>query len=774
MSLRNRMFAILLVALVPTLLVFVWFSAVQRSGSEARLHAEQRARVELQRMMIEQILLDIRSELDVIAHSSGTQREDRSEMAALVAEVARMRPEYRYVGVTDASGTVWAASVPVGDRSVADREWFRRLVRSGEPAIGSYEHGVLARNASLPVAVPMIASDGSLRGVVFADYLLTSFSQRLNEIPASPDTVSCIMDRDGSLIAHLPPLKDHPIGSPRSESEAARVALTRPADTVSAEGLDGVERRYDFAVVEVDADSPVYVAVGHNESSVYHPERRDMLLGMALLFGVVGIEATVAFAGVERWVLAPVGRLHDASRRLAAGELSARAGDQPTPEFSDLAAQFDRMAGHIEREFLQQQRRSKRVETLHGVMEAAVSSTELEVSAQNVLDFIVERGGFDLAEARLARSGRLELIASSGYPEGYRFRYHSLPLPSAEDTFSVFVTGQRMVAEDAVEVNAGLVEAHRCFDLELGSYIVLPLASRDRTVGTVMLGWHRRRHIDPRDVDFYQSLAAEVGVVLENAHVYGTERHIANTLQEALLALPRKLPGVVWAHSYRAAQEAARVGGDFYDLFELPGHRIGIVIGDVAGKGVEAAVLTSVVKNTIRAHAAEPGKTPSRVLELTNEVALHTMALESFATVFFGVLDCHDGRFVYANAGHCPAVVIRREAVSLLPPTGTVVGALDDVEFEEAETSLGDSDVLFLYTDGLTEARHDGDFYGEDRLVGLVAGLKEPNPESVLSAVTESVMDFAHHALTDDLAMLALQPVPGKCGHYRQQKLDLA
>jgi serine phosphatase RsbU (regulator of sigma subunit) len=249
-------------------------------------------------------------------------------------------------------------------------------------------------------------------------------------------------------------------------------------------------------------------------------------------------------------------------------------------------------------------------------------------------------------------------------------------------------------------------------------------------------------------------------MALRNAQLYESERNIADRLQEALLSVPESIGGIEFGHAYHSATEAARVGGDFFDIFDLDSNHVGITIGDVAGKGLDAAVLTSLVKNAIRAHAAEAGKTPRQILGLTNDLVYRSTPTEAFVTVFLAILDCRDGRLTYSNAGHTTAVVLRRSGViSKLSATGPLLGAFAASAFDQAETRLEPDELLFLYTDGLTEARREGQLYGEDRLFTFLLSKGTAPSSDVVQTVIDEVMSFSGKRLRDDLALLAVRRV---------------
>lgn len=292
----------------------------------------------------------------------------------------------------------------------------------------------------------------------------------------------------------------------------------------------------------------------------------------------------------------------------------------------------------------------------------------------------------------------------------------------------------------------------------LRAFQLLPMTTRGVVTNVLALAYSSPQVFDEHDYRSAARMSSAMSVALNNARLYENEHLIADRLQDALLAMPQWVEGVEFAHVYNSATQASRVGGDFYDVFPLDHDHVGITIGDVAGKGLNAAVLTSLAKNTIRAHANEPGKAPGRILTLANDIVFRATPDESFITLFFGILDIRDGHLLYANAGHPAAVVIGPTgALSLLPSTGPILGAFEGFTFEEADTLLSADEVLFLYTDGLTEARRDGAFYGEERLRALLSTLRGRDPGETVESVLGNVLEFSDGALRDDLALLAIR-----------------
>jgi len=288
------------------------------------------------------------------------------------------------------------------------------------------------------------------------------------------------------------------------------------------------------------------------------------------------------------------------------------------------------------------------------------------------------------------------------------------------------------------------------------SILIAPLIVKNEVVGALYFSNHSAAiPFDEEQVDFACKLSASISLAIKNARLYKQEREIANTLQTALLTIPERVPGVDFGHMYRSAAETAAVGGDFYDLFALDRERVGIIIGDVSGKGLEAATITSLVKNTIKAYAYhEPS--PAIIISKTNEVILKASAPFIFVTVFFGILDTRSGRLAYCNAGHPPPILKRKSGMETLETGSTALGVLGDLTYPDGLESISPGDLLILYTDGVTEARCGQAFFGEQSLLRLLAQLERTSTRDVPEAIFNELLTRCRCKLTDDIAILTL------------------
>jgi serine phosphatase RsbU (regulator of sigma subunit) len=272
----------------------------------------------------------------------------------------------------------------------------------------------------------------------------------------------------------------------------------------------------------------------------------------------------------------------------------------------------------------------------------------------------------------------------------------------------------------------------------------------------------RRRAETQRDealVELMRANEALQVLAAENSRLYEAEHRIAGTLQAAMLAIPQGITSIDYHVRYVSATEQALVGGDFYDLFPIDERFMGVVVGDVSGKGLEAASLTAMVRNVIRATALDAA-TPAAVMARTNDVVERFTENETFVTAFFASLDTLSGHLRFVGAGH-PAAMIRRSGgvTEALAHPGLLLGAFSRVVYTEVDTTLEPGDTLFLYTDGLTEARSPSrEFYGERRLKDVLSALDDDlSPESMVEAVFEAVTQFTGSKPMDDMALFAVR-----------------
>lgn len=291
-------------------------------------------------------------------------------------------------------------------------------------------------------------------------------------------------------------------------------------------------------------------------------------------------------------------------------------------------------------------------------------------------------------------------------------------------------------------------------ELQMHSVMVVPLSARGRTLGAITFVWAESgRQYTARDLELAEEVGRRAGLALDHARLFAREHRAAETLQRALLpaTLP-ELPGYQLAVRYVPSDARDHAGGDWYDAFRLPDGRIGIVIGDVGGRGLEAAATMGQIRNALRAYALKGGG-PGAALEDLHALVDQAAGDITFATVVYVVLDLATGDCEVATAGHLPPLVAGVGYVDTprCPPLG-----FGGVERCAASTfTLAPGQTLWLYTDGLVEARS----RPIDAGLGSLAETAARADDGDLEAIADHLLVALPAARDDDIALLGLRRV---------------
>jgi serine phosphatase RsbU (regulator of sigma subunit) len=295
-------------------------------------------------------------------------------------------------------------------------------------------------------------------------------------------------------------------------------------------------------------------------------------------------------------------------------------------------------------------------------------------------------------------------------------------------------------------------------DLGFTSAMVVPLTAWGRTLGAITFASGPSRTYGEDDLRVALDLARRAALALDNARAYETQREIAGTLQRSLL--PPKLPEVgsfAVAATYKTPGDTVLVGGDFYDLFPLRGPGWGVAIGDVQGKGSGAATLTALARYTVRAGALTL-RNPKQVLRTLNDAVLRESS-DRFLTI--ALLTLQPARDVLRArlclAGHPRPFVLRASGeIEQVGRPGTLLGVVPEVDLGVTTFDLRAGDLVVLFTDGLTEARRDGEQFGNSGIREVLSSCAGQSPGQVISALEEAVTTFGRGEPRDDLAILVL------------------
>ena len=231
------------------------------------------------------------------------------------------------------------------------------------------------------------------------------------------------------------------------------------------------------------------------------------------------------------------------------------------------------------------------------------------------------------------------------------------------------------------------------------------------------------------------------------------ELDIAKQVQMRLL--PQTLRANPTADFAGICLQARAVGGDYYDFLDLGRDRLAVVVGDIAGKGMGAALLMANLQATLRSQSARLADSPEEALSLVNRILFENTEPHAYATLFYADFDSVSRRLRYANCGHLPGLLFRGTAVEKLKSANTVIGLFDTWECSLSESAMDNGDILVLYTDGVTEAMDDsGEEFGEARLIDAIWKNRSLSAQLLVEAITALVVSFAQDKHYDDITVV--------------------
>lgn len=359
------------------------------------------------------------------------------------------------------------------------------------------------------------------------------------------------------------------------------------------------------------------------------------------------------------------------------------------------------------------------------------------------------------------RPGTLEFAASDGWHQDPATQGRSM----ADSEFNIVSQTQvsqiPFVAEDIEEHVAPLYELEWLHDEGFRGYTILPLIVEGRSIGSLMITTRRPRLLDEDEMRLLQLMANQAALAIESARLHQEEIERQRLAEEMALGrqiqlslLPRARPTFPgW--DFAAFYEPARlVGGDFYDFFALPGSptRLGMVIADVADKGVPAALFMALSRTVIRTVALS-GRGAAAALMRANQIILNDSQSDLFLSAVYGILEPERGRLIFANAGHNRPLWYQASSgtVRELQAEGIILGAFENVQIEDRRFSIAAGDALLFYTDGITEAMDaEGDFFGEARLVEVFRTYATGSAQEIATAIVDATNEFTRDTEQSD------------------------
>ena len=554
---------------------------------------------------------------------------------------------------------------------------------------------------------------------------------------------------------------------PALDADAATVALVSADGRVlelagsagySEEGLRGWER------FPVEADLPLSEAVRTREP-VWTTTAEELARRYPALAG-----ADVQFASLASVPLMAEGRAMGGIALSFSRERSFTPEDR-----SFIVSVAQQTAGALERGRLydrEQRARAEaelareRLEFLSGASEVLAESLDLDEILQRVSNMAVPRIADWCAVDLRDEDGKLQQVAVAHVePEkvelARELRRRYPPDPDAETGVpAVMRTGRPEVyaeVTDEMVAAAARDEGHLRLlrELQLGSAMAVPLTARGRTFGAISLVTSRARDgYDEDDLAFAEDLARRAALAVDNSMLYREEHRAAITLQRSLL--PAVLPRMGWvelAARYLPAGRGIEVGGDWYDAVDLD-DKLVVAVGDVAGRGLNAASVMGQLRNGLRAYAFD-GRSPTEAVERLNKLATASDGAD-MTTLLYLVVDRGTGQLEYVRAGHPPALLrVPDGTVARLDEVGSPpVGVFPGARYSSSSRTLAPESLVLLYTDGLVE-RRDSPIEGQIRRLEDALGEAPPELEACCDFLLESL--GVDDSANDDTALLAFR-----------------
>jgi serine phosphatase RsbU (regulator of sigma subunit) len=647
-----------------------------------------------------------------------------------------------------------------GDSSLA------ATLQLGQPAIGALQLLFAADERPTEEDLATLATFG----VRAAHALRTSLQAR---------TVGVELDRTRALLAV--------VGQAISQLSLAHTletAVGRVAELLDADRL----------AVYLREDGRLYAAAGVGLAGP-HVRLAERLLELALgplrSRGILGIEDVAldprlagvgdaaAEAGIEAAIAVPLlahddvigllGVFRAKGRRLTENESSLLAALSAQLAVAVQNAQLHERAKRLgeerERALEAERGASRQVRALYEISRSFAQSLSLEATLDAVASTVVDILDVDIALIRMPDERRELLepralkVADPRLEEPARsIVYRPQPF-GAQPVQRLFRLGEPFRITPKAARRIGTPATALIPFLERGwTGAVVPVATPAEVLASLtILSTRPGSPVTQETIDQARAIAGQAALAIDNARLYQQQKEFADTMQRSLL--PRSAPELEGLELGAAYESSARVevGGDVYDFMKLPDGRLAVALGDVTGHGIEAAADMAMAKFVFRSLAREHPE-PADFLQAANDVVIGEIAPGKFITMIYLVIDAQTGDVAAAGAGHPPPrLVTGTGIVSGLEAAGLVLGVEPGQRYDDVRSRLDVGDAVVVCTDGVLEARHDGDFYGVDRLDGVLAANRVLPAEDIAKAVLADCRAFSQGELRDDCAVVVVK-----------------
>ncbi|MFL5943374.1 MAG: SpoIIE family protein phosphatase [Gaiellaceae bacterium] len=427
---------------------------------------------------------------------------------------------------------------------------------------------------------------------------------------------------------------------------------------------------------------------------------------------------------------------------------------------AQLHEQATRLGEEREAALARERASARRLRALYEVSRSFAQSLSLEETLDALARTVVDVLDLDAAIVRMPDERRELLL-----PRAIHIREPQLEEPVRAVLFQPVPFGQRNVQQLFRERRGFRLRPEEQFLPALRPFLergwtgaVVPVALQTEVLASLgIFSFRPGSPLSEETIDAATAIAAQVALAIDNARLYQQQKQFADTMQRSLL--PRSRPVISGLEVGEVYEPSARVdvGGDVYDFLALEDGRLAVVLGDVTGHGVDATADMAMAKFVFRSLAREHPE-PADFLSSANDVICSEIAPGKFISMSYVVVDGERGTVAGASAGHpAPRIVLADGSIRTLEAHGLVLGIDGGQEYTESHAELPPGSSLVLYTDGVIEARSDGELYGDERLDALLAERRDLPARALAAAVAEDARGFAGGDLSDDLAVVVIR-----------------
>jgi serine phosphatase RsbU (regulator of sigma subunit)/putative methionine-R-sulfoxide reductase with GAF domain len=489
------------------------------------------------------------------------------------------------------------------------------------------------------------------------------------------------------------------------------------------------------------------------------------LAGVADAASEAGIEAAVAVPLLaHEEVIGLLGVYPPKRRRLTDDEsalLTALAAQLAVAvQNAQLHERAKRLSEERERALDAERAASKQVRALYEISRSFAQSLSLEATLAAVTRTIIDVLDVDAALIRMPDERREWLLPRALEVADARLEEPARSILSRPQPFGARAIQRLFRLGQAFELTADVAPELAPFLQRGWTGAAVPIATPAEVLASLTIVSMRPGGPVTREtIDEASRIAGQAALAIDNARLYQQQKEFADTMQRSML--PQTVPQLQGLELGDAYESSARVevGGDVYDFMELPDGRLAVALGDVTGHGIEAAADMAMAKFVFRSLAREHPEPPD-FLQAANDVIVGEIAPGKFITLVYLVLDPRTGELAVAGAGHPAPRLLRADGkLEALDVAGLVLGIEAAQSYDERRAALAVGDAVVLYTDGVLEARREGELYGSERLDATLQREVARSPEELARAVLDDCRAFARGELADDCAIVVVRRV---------------